>query len=339
MINKKANILFMPTSPVSHGAESRDLTGQQGYYQRLIHASLARTSQTIEGFQILGKQLADIARRACMSRDIEAVEQTTQLMLALPIADQLEGVARHYQAWCIWRRGDRVTARRSFEREAEETQEQYRARALQVIGLTYHECGDVDAALAFYLAAGKAASSCDLLTFAEAQKMAAVVRSIQGDHKQALADLENLFPLVRAIGRFYPATYYDFLNSLAVELAEASRLDEAFGALAIALASPFASANPEWSETRDEIAVKRASAATSLVFGISRAPEAGRRQPIRQKLKLKRLVLNWVAAEETSNRKASVEVAVSAASALHGNQRILERMLICIAPRAPPALF
>jgi tetratricopeptide (TPR) repeat protein len=184
---------------------------------------------------------------------MDVVEQASQVMLALPNSDHLNSVARYYQSLCLKQRRDFELARRSLESVVEGTMPQYRARALQIIGATYHESGEPDAALPFYLAAGKLGADCDLPTLAESQRMTAVIRSIHGDHKQALADLERLFPLVRAIGKLYPVLYYDFLNSLAVELGEVGRVAEAEAALSIALTSPFASAYPEWSETRDEI--------------------------------------------------------------------------------------
>src|SRR6185436_7592153 len=113
--------------------------------------------------------------------------------------------------------------------------------------------GDIDTALPYYIMAGKDAAKGDLATLIESQRMTAVVRSINGDHKQALADLEKLFSPVRAISRYFPVLYYELLNSLAVELAEVGRLAEAEAALSIALSSSFASAYPEWAETRDEI--------------------------------------------------------------------------------------
>jgi hypothetical protein len=49
---------------------------------------------------------------------------------------------------------------------------------------------------------------------------------------------------------------YDYLNSLAVELAETGRIEEAKDAIGIALRSPFADRYPNWTATRGEIADK-----------------------------------------------------------------------------------
>ena len=317
------------------------MPSQHGYYQQLIYASLARGKYTIEGFQLLGQRLAAIARHAYLAHQIDAVEQVSQLMLALPIADQLEYVARYYQALCTWRRGDRDGARRSLERVVEEAPQQYRARALQIIGLTYQESGEVDAAFPFYVAAGRAAANCDLLALAESQEMIAVVRSIHGDHKQALADLERLFPLVRALGKYYPSSYYDLLNNLAVELGEVGRIAEAEAACAITLASPLAALHPNWSETRDELSAKRVSATPSVV-AVNRSPEAApapHAGPERRPQPVARLALfSWPACKKTFLQRASNTIAVTAA--IPGDEitrSILERVLISTGPRAPPA--
>ena len=337
MTNKQANILFIPTSIGGNSAEPQAALSQKSYFQQLIYASLARSTYTIEGFQVLGRQLAAIARHACLSKQMGAVEQASQLMLALPISGQLESIARYYQALCTWRPGD-INSARQFERAVEEVPLEYKARALQTVGATYHRRGELDAALPFYLAAGKAAANCDWLTLAQSQWMTAEVRSIHGDHKRALADLEGLFPLVRAVGKYYPASYYDFLNSLAVELGEVGRIAEAEAACAIALASKFAAVHPNWSETRDEIAAKRQAASRSVV-AIHRAPEADF-APQADSQRNAKPVVRFVPGYHASDKdffQRSVLTIPTAATIPFDTISILDRVLICIGPRAPPA--
>jgi len=271
VINRQANILFIPTSIGGNCAEPQGAPSQCEYYQQLIYASLARQIHTIEGIQILGHELAAIARQAYLARQIDAIKQACRLMIALPVSKhlpvskELENVARYFQALCTRKEGDSAGARQLLEFVAEEAAPQYRARALQVIGLTYQEQGQVDDALPFYLGAAKTATTCDPLTLAESQQMIAVLRSIHGDHKRALTLLEDLFPLIRSISKEYPAVYYTFLNHFAVELGEVGRVTEAEAAVSIALASPFAAAYPEWSETRQELEGKRTTATPSIV--------------------------------------------------------------------------
>jgi hypothetical protein len=67
------------------------------------------------------------------------------------------------------------------------------------------------------------------------------------------------------VGRWHPHVYYDYLNSLAAELANNGRLTEARNASRIVLASPFTRAYPEWRETYDEISVKLPHSSRSVV--------------------------------------------------------------------------
>jgi tetratricopeptide (TPR) repeat protein len=336
-MNKQANILFIPTSIGGNSGEPQAALSPNSYFQKLIYGSLARSTYTIEGFQVLGRQLAAIARHACLAKQMGVVEQASQLMLALPISDQLESIARYYQALCTWRQGD-INSTRQFERAVEELPSEYKARALQVIGLTYQQRGELDAAVPFYLAAGKAAS-CDWLTLAESQRMTAVVRGIHGDHKQAIADFEKLFPLIRVISKYFPAAYYEFLNGLAVELGEVGRLEEAKAACRIALASPFASAYPEWAETRQELETKQTSASPSTV-AIRRAPAADRARqakPRRVPEPFRFLIFDRPANRNDFFQRSIFTFSASATTALDAGS-ILDRMLTCTSPRAPPAL-
>ena len=261
-------------------------------------------------------------------------------MLTLPLSDQLESVARYYEALCTWRRGDTDAARRSLERVIEESPQQYRARALQIIGLTYHECGDVDAAVPLYVAAGKAAANCDLLTAAYSQSMTAVVRSLHGDHQRALADLEKLFPVFREVCKYYPAPYYEFLNSLAVELGEVGRIAEAEAACAIALASPFAAVYPNWTETRDEIVAKRVCATPSVV-AVQRVLKAAASPLANPQRKSKPVIWfgrSFLADSRDFFQRSIIPISAIARIALKAT-RILDRVLACIGPRAPPSFL
>ncbi|HYV03566.1 MAG TPA: hypothetical protein VFB82_03210, partial [Blastocatellia bacterium] len=179
---------------------------------------------------------------------------------------------------------------------------------------------------------------CDLVTLAYAQSMTAIVRGIQGDHGQALAHLEELFPLVRTIGKHYPVLYYDFLNSLAVELGEVGRITEAEQACAVALASPFAGVHPNWAETRDEIAAKRISATPSIV-AVTRALEAAPSrlaEPTRKTKPAGARALTWVRYQKTSVQRASRIAACATIPHDETIQTIFERVLTCIGSRAPP---
>jgi tetratricopeptide (TPR) repeat protein len=339
-MNRQANILFNIDSSISDRSLAlQDSTAPHSYYQRLINSLLARNLCTNEGFQSSGRQLAEIARHAYFARQIATVEQASQIMFALPISKELKAVALYYQAICTWKQGQADEARRMLERVTEASTSHYRAQALLTIGATYFGQGKTEAALPFYLAAGQVAGKRDLLTYAESQKMIAVVRSIYGDHQQALGDLERLFSLLRATGKYYPALYYDYLNSLAVELGEVGRLDEAKAACSTALASPFAAVYPEFAETRDELEAKR-NAATPSIVAVSVTPESApipQAQAVHQAKPVDTLAALWLA-----RKKSVLQTSIAIAPAIplvESIQRIFNQMRFCIQPRGPPCRF
>jgi tetratricopeptide (TPR) repeat protein len=313
---------------------------QRSFYQQLIYSLLSRSIHTTEGFQLLGRQLADISHHAYFLRQIETVDQASQLMLALPISNELKGIAHYYQAICSKRKGDIDEAFRLLERALEEASPNYKARALLTIGSIYLEHGKTEESLSFYLTAAQAARSCDLLTLAQSQWNLAIVRSIYGDHKRTLDDLEHLFPLVRAISKGYPTIYYDFLNGLAVELGEVGRVNEAQAICAITLASPFAQAYPEWSETRDELEAKSARATPSIV-AVSISPEPSSQTRLASKANpMRALATNRSARAKILFQRSILLIVADVAIALVGAiQIILDRARHSIIPRGPPAHF
>ena len=335
-MNRQARVLlnFISSSNSGDFSALRDTSAQHAYYQRLIGALVSRSIYKAEGFESLGRQIADITRHAYLTKQMDAVEQASQIMLALPISAQLKNVALHYQALYAKQKGDYEGARKLLERVIEKATPQYKAIALQVIGATYYEQGKINDALPFYIAAGKAATDCDPLTLACSQAMIAVVRSIHGDHKQALNDLERLFPLVRAIGKHYPTFYYDFLNSLAVELGEVGRINEARRVCQITLTSPFAVVHPNWLETRDEIEAKRTDATPSIV-AVSIKLETQRAHKVNRVCS----VAFIQPASETNFFQTSIAVAVTAIAHLGTTASILDRVRYSITPRGPPTCF
>ena len=178
---------------------------------------------------------------------------------------------------------------------------------------------------------------CDLLTLAESQQMIAVIRSIHGDHKQALDDLEQLLPLVRVISKHYPSVYYQFLNSFAVELGEIGRINEAQSVCQITLASPFAQAYPQWLETRDELEAKR-TAATPSIVAVSAALEPAPSKQVQESRDFKPLCsLAFIPpAREKASVQTSIAIAVTAIAHLEISASILDRVRYSIIPRGPP---
>jgi hypothetical protein len=76
------------------------------------------------------------------------------------------------------------------------------------------------------------------------------IRAIEGSHTHAVKDLESILPLIKYAP---PRTYFDVLNSYAVELGEVGRKQEARNISRIVLASPLALVYPEWRDTAEDL--------------------------------------------------------------------------------------
>lgn len=248
-------------------AELQRTTSPAEFYQQ-IASELIKGIYAKQALTDLGNRLITLAENAYAVRQVNTIEQVSQMLLNLPLPRQYEKVGRYYYALSIKRRGRFAEARKILEQVAEDAPLRYRARATLTIGATYYESGDFSSALPFYIEANRAAAYdnwCDPLTSVQTERMIAVLKSIDGDHPSALADLRKLLPLARIIGVTYPYDLYNHVNSLAVELAEAHQLEEAQYYGRIILASPFADVYPEYRETWDDIALRRRRASRSVV--------------------------------------------------------------------------
>ena len=204
-------------------------------------------------------RLSALAHYAYALRRMDIIEEISHILLNLPIPDQNKNVGRYYQAMCLRYKGKISESKSLLERVAESGPLRYRARAVQYLGAIAHANGEHQEAIPLYVEACRMSISnnwCDPYTTVTASQNIAIVRSMEGDHKDALAGLEQLFPLVQALGKFEPYKYHHYLNSYAVELGEAGRLKEAQNVCRITLASPFAFAYPEWRETGQDLALR-----------------------------------------------------------------------------------
>src|SRR4051812_27743352 len=112
-MNEQASILFNITSSFSGNSAGRiELSSPSAYLQRSIYALLARSLYQREGFEIIGRQLATIARHAYFARQTEVMKEASQWMLALPLSREQKSAAHYYQAICAWKQGDADNARR-----------------------------------------------------------------------------------------------------------------------------------------------------------------------------------------------------------------------------------
>jgi tetratricopeptide (TPR) repeat protein len=313
-----------------------------GLPQRTVVSLLAEAANSRHVFNQLAQRLIRLAEYAYSLRDMKTVQEASELLANLPITPAWH-IGQYYQALVIKRNGRADEAQGLLETVADNAPLGYRARAIHTLGVIRHEQGHLDDALRLYAEASRAISfkkRPGFLTTLLVNLQISVIQSSTGDHKGTLDSLERLSPLVRLVATQQPLYFYFYQNALAVELGDLGRIAEAEAACAIALASPFASAYPEWSETRDEIAAKRVSATPSVV-AINRTPELApspQAEPQHKPKPVGRLAFSSTACKRILLQRASTAIAAAAAISNNGTpQSILDRVLICIGSRAPPA--
>jgi tetratricopeptide (TPR) repeat protein len=258
--------------------------------------SPAKLYQEIAQYLVIGMQteltidhvvtrLVSAADHAHVFRRLDVVDHIGQLLVDTPGAQQL---GNYYRALALNRRGrgDITRARSLFELVADNGGLQHKAKALLSLGTQTLRGGDFGEAMSFYRDAIRLATSqgaFDPISAYFASQMSAVVKSIDGDHRGALTDLEKMVPLVRAASDVQPFAYYDYLNSLAVELGETGRLEQARRASEIALRSPYARAYPNWRATFETIDSRQRGASRSTVAVHNQVEQSERalpRQPV-----------------------------------------------------------
>ncbi|MFP5260513.1 MAG: hypothetical protein ACLGJB_01240 [Blastocatellia bacterium] len=138
--------------------------------------------------------------------------------------------------------------REKFEQIVEQSKT-HRATALIDLANIDFDKGDFVSALKNCIEATKHAGS--LSTVLKAVRSITILKSLEGNHQQALKDLERIYPLIKCAS---PIVRYQYLNSYAVELGETGRIEEAQNVCRITLASPFA--YPEWRESGQDLALR-----------------------------------------------------------------------------------
>lgn len=334
--------LFIGDSSEAGFADPEIVVSYGGLIQHIITSHLVQAVHSREACYRLNNALIHFAERAYTLRDIDALEEISSVLLKLPL-DAARIVGLYYHALASQRKGQINEAKPLFETVVDSAPITYRARALQSLGINHHTRYQLDEALRFQLEALRMASDRNahgLQTTLLAHLEISHVKSDTGDHKGALAILESISPLVQIVSRQNPLYFYFYHNELAVEFGELNRIAEAEAASAIALASPFAPAYPEWAETRRELEMKRASATPSVV-AIHRTSEvipAPRMQPQPCQKPDRMVAFCWLRTKQTSIQIASVATARFRAAA-NGRTipNTLDRLGRCIRSRGPPA--
>ncbi|MFL6214823.1 MAG: hypothetical protein ACJ74J_13145 [Blastocatellia bacterium] len=161
-------------------------------------------------------------------------------------------------------RGDLIYEQRLLEQVSEFAPAQYRARAALSLGAIEGVRGNITVELQHYAQALQIEQA-DYHTRIEASRAIALIRSVEGDHRRAVEQLEALHPLARYVSRITPRLYFDLLNSLAVEYAACGRIEEAEAAIRPVILSPLAQSIEEYKQTAAEIAELQPSKAMVAV--------------------------------------------------------------------------
>lgn len=203
----------------------------------------------------------DLAECAYQCRNRPALGEAVGVLISLPLPERLRLAAQYYQGLYVqaFGRGNLAKAAQIFLPVAERAPERYRARALISLGANLVRRGDNKSARYMYAEAARmhvVSGFFDPYLGVANQKIVAVFTSQDGDHKRALAMLETLYQQAHAFRGLHPQMYYDYLNSLAVELSEVGRIEEARNISEMVNASPLAGSYIEWRETREEIELR-----------------------------------------------------------------------------------
>ena len=204
----------------------------------------------------VGQWLSSVAQQGYALRRFDAVAQASQLLTSLPGPASWRSVGRYYDVFRSIRDGRLDDAAGRLDGLAGQVPAAFRGRVLNSLAGVLFDAGDCQAALPVYVRAAQVSSGRDWASVLTAQRMIAVIKSVAGDQRGALEQLESLFPLARLIGSDQPHEFYNFLNSYAYELGEAGRLVEAANVCTIVLASTLIDAYPEYRETAGEIAIR-----------------------------------------------------------------------------------
>ena len=195
----------------------------------------------MSSFQELGNYVVKIAEQAQAFRQYDKVKEAAQILANIPIK-QYQAIGHYYLGLCELRKGSNF--KDIFEQVAEYAPAKYRALAMHSLAAIEARKQDYTSELYWF------AESLKVYPSAEAFIGLAVIKAKQGDHRHALKDLERFYPLACYAP---PYNFFDYLNSLAVELGEVGRKYEARNIIRHVIASPFIIAYPEWRETAEEL--------------------------------------------------------------------------------------
>ncbi|MFP5265251.1 MAG: hypothetical protein ACLGJB_25475 [Blastocatellia bacterium] len=283
MSNKTADNLFM-FPPLA--------TEYAGFYQGLL--------RRVASYQQLGNRLIWQGEQAHAFRQFDKVKEVGRMLSNIPIKSY-QAIGNYFLAVAFNNKGngDQDKARKLFELASETAPAQYRGKAILSLGAVSFNTRDFDSALYYFKETLKMGGVS--VASMEAIRGIALLHATDGSHGRAIKDIESILPVIRHA----PAhTYFDVLNSLAVELGAVGRIDEARNVSRIVLASPFAPAYPEWQDTHAELNLKQESRSSVTITRPRKLPE---QQPKPKQGKPKDNVIKFPLAERLSTKSAPDE--------------------------------
>lgn len=224
-----------------------------GFYQQLLKGT--------GDYEQLGDRLIQLGEHAHSLRQFDKVKEIGLVLSNVPIKDY-QAIGYYFLAVAAnsMGNGDQEEARRLFELAVDAAPASYKVKSILSLGALALNRKDLDSAFYFYqhtIRTGRLSS-----VSVEAMRGISLLKSIEGYHKSAIADVERILPLIRFAP---PNVYLDCLNSYAVELSEVGRLQEAENVSSLVIASPLTRYYPEWQDTLSEIRSKRKRRSTLAV--------------------------------------------------------------------------
>jgi tetratricopeptide (TPR) repeat protein len=238
-----------------------------------LSEALIRGAVSAAVLKKVADRLVTLAEYAHAFRRMDDVEQISRLLIGLPLTWKYEAIGSYYLALATRKRGEGnvVRATRLLERVADTAQPIYRVRAVQSLGALAALEMKFDSCLKFFVEASRLATRegvIDPAVMVGSQQDLAAATVLAGDHHPALTVLlENVLPVARTLGgpqarANYSYTYCAYLNTFAVLLGKAGRLDEAEHICRTLFRSPLASAYPDFHATKKELELQRRDHAT-----------------------------------------------------------------------------
>jgi len=306
--------------PLSSEAKSAAL------YQSLLRG--------IESYQPLGNRLIQLAEQAHAFRQFDQLKELALMLSNLPIKSY-RAIGHYFLAIATHRvaNGNWDEAKRLLEPAVANAPDAYKVKATLSLGALFMRKGDFDSTLSYYGETIKSGLSAASLI---ATRGIATVKSIEGHHRSAIADLENVLPIIKYAP---PHIYFDILNSYAVELGEVGRIAEAQNVCAITLASPFATAYPEFAQTRDELAAKRTAATPSVIAVPATAPETISSAQAQAEPARARSIISFLLRRYALSSRVLPAAQHRVVACVMSTCAILDWLVEPALPRGPPALF